>query len=127
MQPLQSEPVEFHVALARIMSAGRWDQKVVAKGIGVSETTFSNWATGKYIPRFDIALKIADFLGVDVLSLAGREREPSGLTEAERELIGIIRTLGAEEAKKRLLLAPESIRITRPLGASQDPPPPEGS
>ena len=38
----------------------------VAKATGVSQSTLSDWKTGRSKPKIDKLIKIADYLGVDV-------------------------------------------------------------
>ena len=48
----------------------------VAKGSGVSKSTFSDWKAGRYTPKTDKMVKIASFLGVSVEYLTtGEEKE----------------------------------------------------
>ena len=38
----------------------------VAKATGLSTATISNWKGGKYMPKADKLLKIANYFGVDI-------------------------------------------------------------
>lgn len=45
----------------------------VAKETGISTVTFTNWKNGKYIPKNDKMQRIANYLGVDIDFLYGKE------------------------------------------------------
>ena len=46
----------------------------VSKETGVSQATLTSWKNGSYVPKYDKLKKIADYLGVGVLELAGEEK-----------------------------------------------------
>lgn len=46
----------------------------VAKATGINPTTFSEWKKGKYTPKDDKRQKIADFFGVSLAYLDGKEK-----------------------------------------------------
>lgn len=39
----------------------------VSKATGISESTLSDWKHGKYKPKVDKLMKLADYFGVDVI------------------------------------------------------------
>jgi transcriptional regulator with XRE-family HTH domain len=45
----------------------------LSKDIGVSQTTFSNWKNGRSVPKQDKLRKIADYFGVTIDYLMGRD------------------------------------------------------
>ena len=48
----------------------------VAKETGISQTTFSNWKSGRSVPKTDALQKIADYFGVSLDYLTtGEEKE----------------------------------------------------
>ncbi len=48
----------------------------VAKGAGITKSTFSDWKAGRYTPKQDKMQKISDYLGVSVEYLmTGEEKE----------------------------------------------------
>ena len=51
----------------------------VSKATGISQATLTAWKNGMYVPKYEKLLKIADFLGVDVNELTGRENETDSL------------------------------------------------
>lgn len=54
----------------------------VAKGSGVTKSTFSDWKAGRYVPKQEKLQKIADFLGVSLDYLTSGS-EPSKQTDVE--------------------------------------------
>ena len=46
----------------------------LARAVGCHKNTLANYERGDRIPQLDIAIKIADELGVDVYQLIGRKR-----------------------------------------------------
>lgn len=59
----------------------------VARGTGITKSTFSDWKSGRYIPKQEKLIKIADFLQVSLNYLMTGE-EPLGENnsiEAEKE------------------------------------------
>jgi len=49
----------------------------VAKETGISQTTFSNWKAGRSTPKQDKLQKIADYFGVTIEYLMGKEERPN--------------------------------------------------
>lgn len=48
----------------------------VAKGAGITKSTFSDWKAGRYTPKQDKMQKISDYLGVSVdYLMTGEEKE----------------------------------------------------
>lgn len=45
----------------------------VAKGIGAGKSTFYDWKQGKYTPKIDKLLKIAEFLKVPISEFLGTD------------------------------------------------------
>lgn len=77
----------------------------LARQIGVrSDSTVTRWLNGKQEPRISEAMKLADYFGVSLDELVGREPGTAELTPNERQLIRIARQLGEAEAERRLLL-----------------------
>lgn len=52
----------------------------VAKETGISQTTFSNWKSGRSTPKADALQKIADYFGVTVDYLMNGEEKVRGET-----------------------------------------------
>ncbi len=45
----------------------------VARGAGITKSTFSDWKNGRYIPKQEKLQKIADFLQIDIIYLTGAD------------------------------------------------------
>lgn len=50
-------------------------QKQLADAIGASEQSVVNWESGEGLPSFDKAWLLADFFGVPIDDIAGRDHE----------------------------------------------------
>ena len=75
----------------------------VSKETGVPTSTLSDWKTGRATPKLDKIIKIADYLGVSVDYLSGREEsviEDKGYTYNDAINTIINYTLSDEEKKK---------------------------
>lgn len=59
-------------------------QKECAKAIGVTDATYSGWETGRHYPAPELAVKIAQFLGFDLIILEP-DRDPNEPKEKERD------------------------------------------
>lgn len=46
---------------------------MVSKATGISQSTFSDWKRGRYQPKLNKLIKIADYLGVSINELIGRK------------------------------------------------------
>lgn len=78
--------------LREIRRSRRLTQKVLAEQIGCSVGAYSKYETGDREPPLDILNKLADFYGVSVDYLVGREASEIGtLTESEKELVEVFR------------------------------------
>ena len=77
-------------------------QKAVAATLKVAAPSVSNWESGKTSPTHDNLEKLADLYNVSVDYLLGREPQTEkpaisdGLTDDERRLLRLYRTLNAE-------------------------------
>ena len=54
----------------------------VSKGTGISTATLTSWKQGKYTPKQDKLQKIADYFGVTVGYLLGKQETEKAPTEA---------------------------------------------
>lgn len=71
----------------------------VAKATGINRSTFSDWKSGRSVPKLDKLKKIADFLDVPIEYITGEEKviaSPDVLTASEREILRLFRTLSTE-------------------------------
>ena len=80
----------------------------VSKDTGITTATLSDWKNGKSQPKVDKLQKIADYFGVSMDYLCGKGEEAEqkekahgisseSLTDSERELLAMWRTLSPEE------------------------------
>lgn len=67
--------------------AGYSSQQAFADAFGVAQTTVASWECGKREPKFDTMQRLADFFGVTVDYLLGRDTEikkdPGIVSDAE--------------------------------------------
>lgn len=84
-------------------------QKDVAKELNIKNTTYSNWEVGVSEPDIQSLKKLADFFGVSIDYLVGRESEDGlivsegqSLSGDEKELLDGFRRLNAA-GKGRIL------------------------
>ena len=61
-------------------------QSVVANAIGVDRTTYSKYETGDSEPDFENVKKLADFYGVTVDYLLGREVTSQNISQPKKEI-----------------------------------------
>lgn len=61
----------------------------VSKETGISQTTFSNWKSGRSTPKADALQKIADYFGVSVDYLMTGKEEPEEKKNPFSDLKGI--------------------------------------
>ena len=52
----------------------------VVKGTGIRHGVFTDWKMGRYTPKVDKLEIIADFLGVSLDYLLGKEKEPTNVS-----------------------------------------------
>ena len=99
-------------------------QKELAIDLGVSQPTISDWESGRKVPSAKSTLKLADYFGVSVDYLLGRdgedeaknEKKPTpvsedGQSEKDQRLVNWFRSL-PEEKQKAILIsqdAPEEL------------------
>ena len=80
----------------------------VAQATGIGNSTFTDWKNGRSVPKQDKLQKIADYFGVSVDYLMGREQKektPSldkQLSKEEFALYGEVHDLTDEEKQKVL-------------------------
>lgn len=96
----------FTERLKTLAAQHRLNPKRVSEALEMSYSTVERWFKGETQPRLDQAAALADLFGVSLDSLAGREFGPA-LSEDDLSILDAARTVGAREAKRRLLLAPD--------------------
>lgn len=68
----------FQVRLKELRESRGLSQYSFADAFGVSQSTVGNWEAGKREPNFDTMQRLANFFGVSVDYLLGRESVPDG-------------------------------------------------
>ncbi|MBO5423360.1 MAG: helix-turn-helix transcriptional regulator [Fibrobacteraceae bacterium] len=67
----------FNKRLQQAISRSGMTQKEVAVNAGVTEAAVSHYIKGDRVPRFVVAIKLAEVLGVSVEELIGCSTEPN--------------------------------------------------
>ena len=68
----------FQIRLKELREQAGYSQYSFAEKFGVSQSTVGNWESGTREPKFDTMQRLADFFGVSVDYLLGRESVPEG-------------------------------------------------
>lgn len=74
----------FRIRLKELREAKGLSQYSFADAFGISQSTIGNWEAGKREPNFDTMQRLADFFGVSVDYLLGREPTPEGAPAPSR-------------------------------------------
>lgn len=61
-------------ALKYHREANGLSQSALAKGTGISQPKISYYESGKHLPLIDDCIKLADFYGISLDELVGRDR-----------------------------------------------------
>jgi transcriptional regulator with XRE-family HTH domain len=71
----------------RLRNSAGYKDSDVARGTGITKSTFSDWKSGRYIPKQDKLKKIADFLQADLnyLMVGVDSSETNNNSQAERD------------------------------------------
>lgn len=80
------------IKLSELRNEKGLTQREIAKIFNVSQGTYNNWENGKTQPSIEQLVAIADFFGVSIDYLVGREREKTALSQARRTTESIFRT-----------------------------------
>ena len=83
-----------------------WNQTTLAKRSGLAKATIGRYLSGERTPGLLEATEIAKALGVPLDHLVGISSEIPSVTE--REILKLIRLLGEDEARRRLIQAPKN-------------------
>lgn len=76
----------FRIRLKELRENAGYSQYSFADAFGVAQSTVGNWEAGKREPNFETTQKLADFFGVTVDYLLGREDDTKKApVEAEAE------------------------------------------
>lgn len=72
----------FRVRLKMLRENAGYSQYSFADKFGVSQSTVGNWEAGKREPNFSTMQRLADFFGVSVDFLLGRDEAPALFIES---------------------------------------------
>ena len=104
-----SENLRMYMALS-----GR-SRREVCEALGFSYFTFSDWVTGKKMPRMDKVEQLANYFGIlksDLIEEKTATQKDSGMSEAKQQLLALAESCTDEEAS-RLLQVMELFLKTR--------------
>lgn len=91
----------FSDRLDTVLKEKKITQKELAEKIGIRRPTISDWKKNGACPPIDIALRIADYLGVDCRWLVtGEESETITLSQEEKKLLAEWRELSGQDKEE---------------------------
>lgn len=86
--------------LREVRKSRNTTMKKLGSELGLAESTISLYETGKRQPDFETVLKLADYFGVSVDYLLGRDTKGPSLTDDEVSLLGSYRGFNGEGKKR---------------------------
>ena len=94
--------------IKEIRTAKGLTMREAAKQLGLAPSTYCNYETGEREPNSEMLIRLADFYGVSIDFMIGRDDEREvksqmSVTKQEADLITTFRTLSAEQ--KELILS----------------------
>ena len=96
--------------LREIRKSRNYTQQEVADYLGCSAVVYSRYETGQRQPSIDVLVLLADFFGVTVDYLLGRnELEIAALTSYEKRLIHAVRSADERAKNDALLLLQQHV------------------
>jgi transcriptional regulator with XRE-family HTH domain len=97
--------MDFVDRLYELIRLKNTKQIALAEYCGIAQNTISGWKRQGVLPRADIAVRMADFLGVSVEYLVtGKDRTIPEFRDSEREIIKEMHDLDDNELKTVLVL-----------------------
>ena len=91
-------------ALIRLCD-GEPSKAAFARKCGTTQPNVQNWINGTSMPTVEKLVEIADIYGLSLDSFVGRDELPSGLTEDEAEVVGLMRKMNAHGGKMLITVA----------------------
>ena len=76
----------FRIRLKELREQAGYSQYSLADAFGISQSTIGNWEAGKREPNFETMQRLADFFGVTVDYLLGRDTEKAPAPDGERQV-----------------------------------------
>jgi len=97
----------FSENLKMYMALSGKSRKDVCEALGYSYFTFSDWVTGKKMPRMDKVEQLANYFGVLKSDLIEQKektatKNDSGVSEAKQKLFALAENCSEEEASRLL-------------------------
>lgn len=102
-----SHRVVFSENLKKYMALSGKSRRDVCDALGFSYFTFSDWVTGKKMPRMDKVEQLANYFGIlksDLIEEDKKTATPkdSGMSEAKKKLFALAESCTEEEASRLL-------------------------
>jgi transcriptional regulator with XRE-family HTH domain len=98
--------VIFSKNLKKYMALSGKSRKEICEALGYSYFTFSDWVTGKKMPRMDKVEQLANYFGILKSDLIEEKKtateNSSGVSEAKQKLFDLAESCSDEEATRLL-------------------------
>lgn len=97
----------FSENLKMYMALNGKSRKEICEALGYSYFTFSDWVTGKKMPRMDKVEQLANYFGILKSDLIEEKektatQKDSGMSEAKQKLFALAESCSEEEATRLL-------------------------
>ena len=97
----------FSENLRMYMALSGKSRKEVCEALGYSYFTFSDWVTGKKMPRMDKVEQLANYFGILKSDLIEEKKKTatengSGMSEAKQQLLALVENCSEEETTRLL-------------------------
>jgi transcriptional regulator with XRE-family HTH domain len=103
--------------IQRLRLRMRYSQAELAVAIGLQQSRIGRWEKGQGMPTMDQGFRLARALGISydyLMDDAQDEPPPPAVTADEAMILDMVRTVGLNEAKRRLLSAPSAPPASAP-------------
>jgi transcriptional regulator with XRE-family HTH domain len=101
-----SHRIVFSENLKKYMALSGKSRRDVCDALGFSYFTFSDWVTGKKMPRMDKVEQLANYFGIQKSDLIEDKKtatnNDSGMSEAKKKLFALAESCTEEEASRLL-------------------------
>jgi transcriptional regulator with XRE-family HTH domain len=94
----------FASIIRETLDSRGWSQSELCRRCGISKAAMSRYVNGERTPSLLDAAQISRVLGIPLDYLAGLPSEIPSVSE--REILRIVRVVGEDEARRRLVKAP---------------------
>lgn len=112
----------FRTRLKQLREDAGYSQYSLSAAIGVSQSAVGSWESGVRVPKFATLQKLADFFGVSVDYLLGREMSelPISYNDPTGDMVEIIIRGRDGKVRQKLYTRDQMAYITRFLDAISD-------